>query len=70
MKKCLKIKRLTKHIKRTKMEENPMDQKDQAMRPFTVRCWGFERGRIFSIEEIRKIYENRNYQSRIDENVS
>ena len=52
------------------MEENPMDQKDQAMKPFTVRCWGFERGMIFSIQEIREIYENRNCQSRIDENNS
>jgi hypothetical protein len=52
------------------MEENPMDQKDQAPCAFTVRCWGFERGRIFSTQEIREIYENRNCQSRIDENVS
>jgi hypothetical protein len=65
------VKVTPKRVNKTdKMEENPMDQKDQAMRPFTVRCWGFERGRIFSTQEIREIYENRNCQSRIDENDS
>tara|TARA_R110000803_G_scaffold210734_1_gene283495 strand:+ start:14948 stop:17563 length:2616 start_codon:yes stop_codon:yes gene_type:complete len=65
------VKVTPKRVNKTdKMEENPMDQEDQAMKPFTVRCWGFERGRIFSILEIREIYENRNCQSRIDENDS